>query len=58
MVNVTMDVKGDKLILTIDLTKSLGKSKSGKSTVIGSTQGNLPVPGKVDTFVGLNVYKK
>ena len=58
MENVIMEVKGDKLILTVDLTKNLGKSKSGKSTVIGSTQGNQPIKGKADTFVGLNVYKK
>ena len=56
--NVTMEVKGEKLILTVDLSKNLGGSKSGKTTVIGSTKGNQPVPGKSGMFVGLNVYRK
>ena len=39
-----------------DLSKTFGPSKSGKTTVIASTEGNQPVsPG---IFVGLNVYKK
>jgi hypothetical protein len=58
MNNVTMKVEGTKLILTVDLSKNLGKSKSGKTTVIGSTQGNVSVPGKEDVKVGLNVYTK
>lgn len=58
MQNVTMEVKGEKLILTVDLSKNLGKSKSGKTVVIGSTKGNQPVPGKEGMFVGLNIYKK
>ena len=57
MENVTVEVKGEKLVLTVDLTKNLGASKSGKTTVIGSTKGNQPVPGKAGMFVGLNVYK-
>ena len=58
MENVTIEVKGDKLVLTVDLKKNIGTSTSGKSTVIGSTQGNQPVPGHEDIKVGINVYKK
>jgi len=58
MENVEMKVVGDKLILTVDLTKTLGPSGSGKTTVIGSTKGNVEIPGKPRMFVGLNVYKK
>lgn len=58
MENVTMEVKGNELILRVDLSKDLGASKSGKTTVIGSSKGNQPVPGKAGIFVGLNVYKK
>lgn len=58
MENVKMSVAGTVLTLTVDLSKNLGKSKSGKSTVIGSTQGNQGIPGKEGMFVGLNVYQK
>jgi len=58
MDNVKMELKGTILTLTVDLSKTLGPSKSGKTTVIGSTQGNQPVLGKEGVFVGLNVYKK
>lgn len=57
MDNVMMEIKGEKLVLTVDLAKNIGPSKSGKTTVIGSTQGNQLVPGKDRVFVGLNVYK-
>jgi len=56
--NVKAEVKGDILTLTIDLSVSGETSKSGKSTVIGSTQGNKTLEhsgGKVS--VGLNVYR-
>lgn len=58
MENVTLEVKGTKLVATIDLNKNLGASKSGKTTVIGSTQGNVSVPGHEEIKVGINVYKK
>jgi hypothetical protein len=58
MENVAMEVKGTKLIITVDMAKNVGKSKSGKSTVVGSTQGNVSVPGYEDVKVGVNVYKK
>lgn len=58
MENCVIEVKGDKLVLTVDLKKNLGTSASGKSIVIGSTQGNQPVPGHEEIKVGLNVYKK
>ena len=58
MTNVSMKVTGDKLVITVDLTKDAGPSKSGKSIVIASTQGNKQVKGHEGTFVGLNVYKK
>jgi hypothetical protein len=58
MENVGMNVEGDQLILTCDLSKNLGASKSGKTTVIGSTGGGQPVPGKDKIIVNLTVYKK
>lgn len=56
--NVSAEVKGNKLILTIDLSKNLGPSKSGKSLLVGSTGGNKTVgEGKDAVKVGVNIYK-
>ena len=57
MQNVTLDVKGNLLTLTVDLSKQMGPSKTGKTILIASTQGNAGVPGKDGVKVGLNVYK-
>lgn len=58
MKNVEMTVKGNELIIKVDLTKSFGMSGSGKTEIIASTQGNVKIEGKEGMFVGLNVYKK
>lgn len=55
--NVSIDVKSGKLHIVVDLSKEQGPSKSGKTTVIGTTSGNVQVAGHDGTFVGLNVYK-
>jgi len=58
MRNVETKTEGDKLIITVDLSKDLGLSKSGKSKLIASTEGNASIDterGKVQ--VGLNVYQ-
>ena len=56
MKNITTKTEGDKLIITVDLSKSFGPSKSGKTIIIASTEGNVSVPGKPDIKVGLNIY--
>jgi hypothetical protein len=57
MQNVEFDRKGNLLIITVDLTKSQGVSKSGKSQIIATTAGNATVKGPAgDVKVGLNVY--
>lgn len=58
MKNVKLERKGDTLVITIDLSKSFGPSKTGKSTIVASSEGNMRVPGSDDAFVGVNVYKK
>jgi len=57
MKNVEMSVNGNTLTITVDLSKEFGPSSSGKTTIIGSTEGNVSVPGR-DEKIGLNVYKK
>ncbi len=56
MDNVKWEVKDNKLIIEIDLTKEFGLSKSGKTITIASTRGNHEIEG-TDAVIGLNVYK-
>ncbi len=59
MLNIDMKVKGSKLLIEVDLAQEHGKSASGKTTIIASTQGNTSVEGPNGSVsVGLNVYKK
>lgn len=55
MKNVEISQEGSKLIITVDLSKEFGRSSSGKTTIVASTEGNQKVG---DVYVGLNVYKK
>ena len=57
MKNVKIDVQGDKLLIEVDLTQSFGLSGSGKSLIIGSSEGNVAIPGREDIKLGLNIYK-
>lgn len=52
-VTIVTDKKGI-MTITIDTNKDFGASKSGKTTIIASTEGNKR---EGDVFVGLNVYK-
>lgn len=58
MKNIEITVEGNNLVIKIDLTKSFGRSSSGKSEIIASTEGNVGIEGKPKMFIGLNVYKK
>jgi hypothetical protein len=57
MDNVLIEVKDNKAIITIDLSKDYGASKSGKTIVIATTRGNVPIPGAETFRIGLNCYK-
>ena len=54
--NVALDVNGNTLTITVDLSKELGPSASGKSTLIASTSGAVTVEG--GARVNLSVYRK
>jgi len=56
MKNVDIKIEGNTMTITVDLGKTFGPSKSGKTTVIATTEGNQPVAPL--TFLGLNIYKK
>ena len=57
MQNIQTSIKGTTLTITIDLAKRFGKSASGKTTLIASTQGNVAV-GDSGAILGLNCYTK
>ena len=57
MKNIVMKRDGNKLVLTIDLTKDCGPSKSGKTMVVASTYGNVLVEGEQGMYLGVNCYK-
>lgn len=55
-VNVLAEIDEDKkLTLEIDLNATHGTSKSGKSTTIATTSGNVKLPS--GETIGLNVYR-
>jgi len=58
--NVNVSFKGEKMLIEVDCSKDFGPSKSGKTIIIASTEGNSAFStgsGK-NVVVGLNVYKK
>ena len=56
MKNVEMNVEGETLTIKVDLSKDFGQSKSGKTIIVASTEGNVSVPER-DEKIGLNVYR-
>jgi len=58
MKNCDMKLTGNILTITVDISKDFGKSSSGKSIIIASTEGNVSIPEKEEIKIGLNVYKK
>lgn len=57
MDNVHIEVKDNKAVITIDLSKDFGTSKSGKTIVVATTRGNVPIPGAENIRLGINCYK-
>ena len=57
MENIKMELKGNKLVIEIDLSKEFGLSSTGKSKTVASTKGNVAIPGHEDIKIGINCYK-
>lgn len=55
--NIQIEVKDGKAIITIDLEHRGNVSGSGKSVIVASTRGNVPIPGTT-VILGLNAYTK
>ena len=58
MKNCEMKLSGNILTITVDISKEFGVSSSGKSIIIGSTEGNVSIPEKDNIKIGLNIYRK
>ena len=59
MKNIAISIKEDKMLIEVDLTENFGKSKSGKSTIIASSEGNQSITHNGEViYVGLNIYKR
>ena len=56
MKNVEMTIEGDTLVIRVDLSKDFAQSKSGKTIIVASTEGNVSVPGRKEK-IGLNLYR-
>jgi len=52
--NVSYTLTGSKLVIEIDISKEFGESKSGKTIIVASTEGNKAID---DVKIGINVYK-
>jgi hypothetical protein len=58
MQNIEMKMEGDTLVIKIDTEKRFGKSKSEKSTIVASTNGNVTIPDHPEIKIGINAYTK
>lgn len=56
MKNVELEVTGNILTIKVDLSKEFGPSSSGKTIIVGSTEGNISIPNHEEK-IGLNVYR-
>ena len=57
MKNIAIELKGNIVTITLDISQTYGKSSSGKSIIVASTEGNVTIPG-TDVKLGLNAYQK
>lgn len=56
MKNIEITQTGNIMTIKIDLSKRFGRSKSGKSEVIATTEGNVSSPSDEKIKIGINVY--
>jgi hypothetical protein len=55
--NVLVQTKGRTLLIMVDMEADGTVSKSGKSMVVATTNGNVDIPGS-DLKLGLNIYRR
>ena len=59
MKNISMRLEGQYLVMKVDLSKTFGESRTGKTEVVATTHGNIDVPGQSECGIkiGVNVFK-
>jgi len=57
MKNVSLSIEGEILTIRVDLSRDCGPSSTGKTMLVATTEGNVPVPDREEKL-GLNVYRK
>ena len=57
MDNVNAEVKGNQLVVTVDLSKDYGASASGKTSIVASSRGGVALAGKEGFCLNISVYK-
>jgi len=57
MKNVDMSIDNDILTIKVDLSKNYGPSKSGKTIIIATTEGNAQIADR-EEVIGMNIYKR
>ncbi len=59
MTNCDLKVNGDKLVITVNLEETHGPSKTGKTTIVGTTHGFTTVDYQGEPIsVSVNVTKR
>jgi hypothetical protein len=56
MKNVEITYEKDVMVIRVDLKKNFGPSKSGKTIIVASTEGNVSVGNDGTMKLGMNVY--
>ena len=52
-----MSIDNDILTIKVDLSKNYGPSKSGKTIIIATTEGNAQIADR-EEVIGMNIYKR
>lgn len=59
MENLTVEIRGNTVIVTITLGRDEGRiSGSGRSILLATTGGNVDIPGHPGVKLGVNVFKE
>jgi hypothetical protein len=56
-VKVSVDEKAKTLTVVLDLSQDHGPSSSGKTNIVGTTEGNIEIPGFPGYKLGVNCFK-
>ncbi len=60
MENVVIETSkdGKEIVVRMKKDHDAGISASGKSQMVATTHGNVPVPGHLDLRIGISLYRK